>query len=54
MARILSKIARFFSVKPRLAPAGDTADVAGQLMERALVKSSPHIARDDTNGYGYF
>ena len=51
MARILSQIARFLSGKPRLAPAGDTADVAGQLMERAQTRAgrNPYQAQELRN-----
>ena len=51
MARILSKIARFFSVNPRRVPAGETLDVAGQLMERAQTRAGhyPYHAQELRN-----
>lgn len=51
MARILSQIARFLSVNTRMAPAGDTADVARQLMERAQSRAgrNPYQAQELRN-----
>lgn len=51
MARILSQIARFFSVNPRRVPAGETLDVAGQLMERAQTRAgrNPYQAQELRN-----
>lgn len=51
MARILSQIARFLSVKPRQAPAGDTPDVAYQLMESAQTRAgrNPYQAQELRN-----
>ena len=51
MVRILSQIARFLSVNQGLAPAGDTRDVARQLMERAQTGAGrdPHQAQELRN-----
>ena len=51
MARILSQIARFLSVKPRPASAGDTPDAARQLMERAQTRAgrNPYQAQELRN-----